>query len=440
MSLDYGEIFCSAVDEIITSKLQDLQYDITKLCTIVDDTYSNQGKYTVSDGTTKYDAFSTDISFKKGNSVLVTVPNGDYSMQKTIVGRVAATDTTPFNYTSPMDTMIKITNDVLDSSKTIYGDNAGLLANDSNKSTIIGPLYSISETGDFAGFTRLGITANFRSWLNGLDVAQGTYGIKILIYTDISDAPGSVKENAVYELTFSSADMIGNPYQFESYYQEKVFDISNINNIKQIDIYFYQNGQFYDGNGNYIPWQDEDINNSIGLEPSKKPNNLFVNDVKIYLGYETGAFTDETLMLYTSDPLTYHYKNNNLQKNVALRWIHMIDEKNFSLLNGKNLDEKFEVHWFKYNPGNEIINQYAGKDWEEVFPDKNDLFLYSFTPDIKKQIEQIKVIGLINEIKDPNDSNIICDGYVIYNSENKEEKEDEYIRHSKKSCSRSIKC
>ena len=62
MSLDYGEIFCSAVDEIITSKLQDLQYDITKLCTIVDDTYSNQGKYTVSDGTAKYDAFSTDIS------------------------------------------------------------------------------------------------------------------------------------------------------------------------------------------------------------------------------------------------------------------------------------------------------------------------------------------------------------------------------------------
>ena len=45
-----------------------------------------------------------------------------------------------------------------------------------------------------------------------MDVAQGTYGIKILIYTDISDAPGSVKENAVYELTFSSADMIGNPY------------------------------------------------------------------------------------------------------------------------------------------------------------------------------------------------------------------------------------
>jgi hypothetical protein len=202
------------------------------LCTVIDDTFSYQGKYIVSDGTARYEAYSTDKSYKNGNSVLVVIPNGDHSMQKIISGRVAANDTTPFNYVSPMDTMIKITTNIFDDSKTIYGDNVGLLANDNNKSTVIGPLYSISETGNFAGFTRLGITAGFRSWLAGLDVVAGTYGIKVLIYTDIADAPGSTKKNAVYELTFSSADMIGNPYQFDSYfYQEKVFDISNINNI-----------------------------------------------------------------------------------------------------------------------------------------------------------------------------------------------------------------
>lgn len=38
---DYGEIICKAVDEIVTSKLQGLQYDITKLCTIVDDSMSH---------------------------------------------------------------------------------------------------------------------------------------------------------------------------------------------------------------------------------------------------------------------------------------------------------------------------------------------------------------------------------------------------------------
>lgn len=408
MSIDYGEIFCNAVDEIITSKLQGLQYDITKLCTIIDDTYSNQGKYIVSDGATRYEAFSTDINLRKGNNVLVLIPNGDYSMQKNITGRVVASDTTPFNYTSPMDTMIKITNNVFNNSIGVQKENIGLLANDEGRSTTIGPIYSITETGDFAGFTRLGITANFRSWLNGLDVVEGIYGLKVLIYTEVLDTPGSTT-NAVYELTFSSADMIGNPYQFESYfYQEKVFDISNINNIKQIDVYFYQNGQFKDGSGQSIPWQ-EDNQNNIGLEPSKKSNNLFVNDVQIFLGYEAGAFTDETLMLYTPDSLSYHYTNENSQKNVSLRWIHKIDEKNFELLNSKDLDRsKFEVHWFRYNPGFQQINQYAGKDWEEVNPDINDIFSYSFIPNLKKQKEQIKVIGLINEItgSDENGNNI----------------------------------
>ncbi len=408
MSIDYGEIFCNAVDEIITSKLQGLQYDITKLCTIIDDTYSNQGKYIVSDGAARYEAFSTDVNLRKGNNVLVLIPNGDYSMQKNITGRVVASDTTPFNYTSPMDTMIKITNNVFNNSIGVQKENISLLANDEGRSTTIGPIYSITETGDFAGFTRLGITANFRSWLNGLDVIEGIYGLKVLIYTEVLNTPGSTT-NAVYELTFSSADMIGNPYQFESYfYQEKVFDISNINNIKQIDVYFYQNGQFKDGSGQSIPWQ-EDIQNNIGLEPSKKSNNLFVNDVQIFLGYEAGAFTNETLMLYTPDSLSYHYTNQSSQKNVSLRWIHKVDEKNFELLNSKNLDkEKFEVHWFRYNPGFQQINQYAGKDWEEVSPDANDIFSYSFIPNLKKQKEQIKVIGLINEItgSDENGNNI----------------------------------
>ena len=460
MSIDYGEIVCTAIDEIVTAKLQGLQYDITKLCTIIDDTYSYQGRYTVSDGTARYEAFSDNTSFKNGNNVLVVIPNGDYTMQKTITGRVAAADTTPFNYTSPMDTMIKITNNVFDNPNALFKDNVGLLANDGGEErqggTVIGPLYSISESADFAGFTRLGMTADFRSWLTGLDVVEGIYGLKVLIYTEISNAPGSVNKNAVYELTFNSTDMVGNPYQFESFFsQEKVFDISNINNIKQIDVYFYQNGQFKNGSGNLIPWQNVSTifegNQTIELT-SNKPNNLFVDNVKIYLGYETGAFSGETLMLYTPDSTTYHYNHTNLEKNISLRWIHKVSEKEYQLLNDIDLrDEKYEICWFRHHPGWEIIDQYAGKDWEEVGvigelknsiinlkkeqeykisqldensgeynsklkeiqdyyseeiqkkeadieeAKENNLFKYSFTPNLEKQTELIKVVGIIRE-------------------------------------------
>lgn len=396
MGADYGEKICQAIDEIVTAKLQGLAYDITKLCTIVDDTYSYQGKYTVSDGTARYDAYTTDVSLKKGNQVQVTIPNGDYNLQKTIIGRIATTDTTPFNYTSPLDTMITITNNVFDSAKTVYGENAGLLANGPQK--LLGPIYSLEGEKELAGYTRLGLSANFRSWLNGLDVVSGTYGIKVLLYTDIMETASGVSTNeVVYELTFSSADMIGNPYQFDDYfYQEKVFDISNVNNIKRLEVYFYQDSAFTNGDGDLIPYQDSD--NLLGV--TNKPNNLFVDDVQLFMGYEIGYFTGETLILYTPDTLSYSYKREEL-KEINLRWIHKIDEKTYEIINENNFDSDiYEIRWFKYNPGYETIDQYAGKDWELI---QNGSFTYHLAPEVKNQTEQIKVVGLIKgEVNDEN--------------------------------------
>lgn len=376
MSVDYGEIICKAVDEIVSTKLQGLQYDITKLCTIIDDEYSHQGKYVVSDGTARYEAFTNDTKLKKGNQVLVSIPNGDYNLTKTIKGRVAATDTTPFNYTSPLDTMITITNNILGIAK----NNEGLLAN--GNTLLSGPLYSITNAGDLIGYSRLGISANFRSWLNGLDVAAGSYGIKVLIYQETG--------NSVYELTFSSADMIGNPYQFEDYfYQEKVFDISQIEKIARIDVYFYQDSNFVDGNGNRIPhtstFGDAEIDNA---------NNLFVDGVKIFLGYDISEFSGETLRLYSPDKTSYRYSDEVLEKNIYLRWIHKIDEKTYEVLNSSNFDDnKYEIRWFKYSPGIEDIDPYAGKNWQKL--DNFNKFQCAFLPEVKKQNEQIKVVGLI---------------------------------------------
>lgn len=396
MAPNYGEIICNAVDEIVTAKLQGLQYDITKLCTVVDDSTSYQGKYIVSDGTARYEAFATDVNLKKGNQVQVVIPNGDYTMQKTIIGRISTTNTTPFNYVSPLDTMIKITNNVFDNARTVYGNNTGLLANGTK--VITEPIYSLEGYNKLDGYTRLGLSANFRSWLSESDVASGSYGIKVLLYTNKVKQAGEQPENIVYELNFDSSDMIGNPYQFEDYfYQEKCFDISSISSISKLEVYFYQNSNFIDGAGNLMSYQMESC--IIDGEQSQlidKPNNLFVNDVKIFLGYEVGAFTDETLMLYTPNSLTYRYNKEEV-KEINLRWIHKIDEQTFELLNQKTFDDKkYEIHWFRYNAECEKINQYAGKDWEEL-DNENEFYLY-FTPDVKNQSEQIKVIGLIKGI------------------------------------------
>lgn len=399
MGLDYGEILCTAVDEIVSTRLQGLSYDITKLCTIVDDTYSYQGKYKVSDGTAKYDAFSSDNNLKKGNTVLVTIPNGDYSMQKIIKGRVAATDTTPFKYTSPLDTMVSLKQDILDAPQG--GDaikEKGLVAN--GAITNIGPIYSIKNASGLSGFTRLGISADFKSLLSGLDVAQGTYGIKLLIESEGLERPGVTKP-IYYDLNFTSADMIGNPYQFDDYFtQEKVFDISYVEKIKSIEVYFYQNKDFKDGNGNLISLRYSS-NSDIGLsELYTDLNNLFVDNVQVYLGYDVNEFKGETLLIYSNESMSYHYTDES-RKNMELRWVHQLEDgKHFTILSKSNFDqEKYSIQWFKYSPGYESLNKYAKKDWEEISADSNNPFKCSFGPDIKKQKEQIKVVGLIKDLE-----------------------------------------
>ena len=333
---------------------------------------SHQGKYIVTDGTARYEAFTTDIGLKKGNQVLVSIPNGDYNMTKTIKGRVASTDTTPFKYTSPIDTMIKITNNIFNGVRNI--EDNGLLAN--GDKIMIGPLWSLSDVDNLTGYTRLGIAANFRSWLNGLDIVSGSYGIKVLVRPKTN--------NEVYELTFSSADMVGNPYLFEDYfYQEKVFDISQIENIQDIEIYFYQDGNFKNGQGELIKYPEENY-----------PNNLFVDGVKIYLGYDMNDFNEETLTIFTPDKTSYRYNDKTLERNVYLRWIHKVEEKVFELIDENNFDEsKYQIRWFKYSPGVETIDQYAGKNWEYIEEANN--FNCIFLPEVKKQREQIKVVGLI---------------------------------------------
>lgn len=402
MGIDYGEILCTAVDEIITARMSGLAYDITKLCTIVDDTNSYQGKYVVSDGTARYEAYSTDNNLKKGNSVLVTIPNGDYSMQKIIKGRVAATDTTPFRYTSPLDTMISIKSEFTD---TVIGENQGLTANDSLH-PVTDVIYSIGSTQaltGISGFTRLGVSANFKSLLSNFDVVSGSYGIKLVVYSEVIDKPGS-KKDAVYVLDFNSADMIGNPYQFEDFFsQEKVFDISYINRVKRVDAYFYQGNNFIDGNGDSIPSY---VSTGEGFgEIITLPHNLFVDGIKVYLGYDKNDFKDETLMIYTDDSLGYHYtlegqenKPSENRKTVQLRWIHKVSENEFTLITNNDIDDqKYEVNWFRYSPGWENVDKYAGKNWEKINTNTTRPMECQFDPDITKQKEEIKAVGIIRD-------------------------------------------
>ena len=373
------DILCETIDTIVTSKIQGLQYDITKLCTIEDDSSSSEGKYIVSDGAIKFEAYSDITNYREGNQVLVTIPNGDFNMQKTIIGRKTADDTAPFVYTAPLDTMIQI-----EDNNQIVSGSFGLLANEDNTSKVIGPIYTITDINNFQGFTRMGISADFKTWLTGYDAAEGMYGLRMYIYTKSSNL--DEKDN-IYEMTFSNEDMYGNPYQFENYFsQEKVFDISTLNAINKIEVYFYQNGSFKNGDGELIPWQDDFGN--------KMPNNIYVDNIKFCFGYESNYFEDETLILLTNEVLEYSYADEVNTKTVNLRWIHKINDNSYKVLKEEDFkDGKFKVKWYRYYYDVNKVDGYAGLGWEEIEPVSN--LTLTFEPNIANQSEELKVIGFI---------------------------------------------
>lgn len=137
MNKDYGEIICSAVDSIIQSRLSNLEFNITKTCTIIDISSRNQGKYIVSDGSAKFEVYSEDTSYNLDDNVLVLIPNGDYKNNKIILGKTKIEKELPYKYTSPMTTMVKFTDNILYDGnyeeKTFNSNAMSLLANENEE-------------------------------------------------------------------------------------------------------------------------------------------------------------------------------------------------------------------------------------------------------------------------------------------------------------------
>jgi hypothetical protein len=74
------------------------------------------------------------------------------------------------------------------------------------------------------------------------------------------------RKNSIYSFVLDVNDMIGNPYDFTSYFKhEKVLDISFVQNVSVLDVYFYQNCDFKDISGNLVPYEFDDIENNDEL-------------------------------------------------------------------------------------------------------------------------------------------------------------------------------
>lgn len=416
---DLSEELFKAIQTITDKSLEGLKYDKTILCSITNADNAAIGQYTVSDGTVEFTAYSDNIGYKVRNNVYVTIPQGDYNNRRIIIGKYKAENDTPYVYVAPTENYINITNNIFNNNDII--ENNGLLANGEIKS------YKIWESHNiiYSNYDRLGIKADFMSLLNDFNTSEGTYGLILkVICNEARTAPyasqlwadedndNELDEDEVlvddngqelttdedntilqdYYLTLLTSDMFGNPYAFVgNTAQEKVFDISQMPPIQDMELYFVQYQDFKDNQGNDIPTQST---SNLGFK-EVLPNNIFVNNIDISFGYDLERFDDNTILLYTLSSKTYSSTSENNIKNIQMRLIKNINDIFYSFDEDDDLDLLEEIntsciiHWYRWELDANINDVLAGAFWQEITPDNN--FYTNYIPGVQLQNERIKV-------------------------------------------------
>lgn len=425
-----------AFDIIAAKNVESLQFDKTVKCSITDATKSNNGEYTVTDGSSTFKAYSESATYSEGASVYVSIPNGDYNNRKLIIGRYDE-NRSDYNEDDPEAGYIDITQNLI---TNFESNEKGLIANGDVLQTTLwdsgeGFDYQFDNKDDegYKAYKKLFVKSKFKSWLGRKNILLGNYGIRVdILATKENTTSQSVSEWYMYKL--DSSEMIGDPFNFEVGFEQKMtFDLDPDLNINRIRVVFYQDKNFYNKSKNLItPSVQED---------------LFISEPYISLGYTMSDFDEDTILLYSfnsdkyaeyltdevkqtlvNDKLSledldkseiYTEKLNELnQKKIILRWIHEktseddITRQFESICKEDDVPEEAIVHWYKHNLKEGVSDELAGAFWEELTDLKNK-FEYVFTPDISKDAERFRVVieyysrEYVQDVLIKNDNDII---------------------------------
>ena len=245
--------------------------------------------------------------------------------------------------------------------------------------------------------------------LNRLETVSGDYGLYIKIkYTDEIDT------TALQEKTFnfSQNDMYGDVYNFTNYFsQEAVFDISGLGNITNIDAFLYQNSNFKkikstaEGNDDYelIPSKiiEKNQNGEIVYIEEMEPN-IFVDNIKISLGYDLNNFDNDTVIIYTLDSAQYSSSDSAKarERKIQARWVHKTDDGFISVLEQDLDNYNAQIHWYHYQLDEKAKqDEFGGKYWVPIkdysgkqYLDKNDDYKCYIECDPAVQDENVKAV------------------------------------------------
>jgi hypothetical protein len=275
-----------AIDIITAERLSNLGYDRTIKATIIDDSKAEHGQYTLTDGSSTFDAYAADVLYKKDMTVYVIIPEGDYNNQKLIVGKCSNQGDAYYNYANPSDDFLDVTHNLITDTSS-----AEMIANYNEHQYI--KLWSCDKV-DYKGYNRLALKANFRTWLSPLEVVSGAYGLVLYVVSKETSYSGNDFERT-HKFDLLTSDMYGDPFNFETFYlQEKVFDISDLTNIVSMELLLVQDLDFRNHEKELVPFKDEKGNL---LDP-----NIYVQTPYVSLGYDLNDVKQDEVKFEAVNP------------------------------------------------------------------------------------------------------------------------------------------
>lgn len=377
---NYSEVMCTVIQNMIDANLSKIKCDRTVKAIIIDDSKANYNYYTVSENNIDYIAYSTGEIYKKGESVYITIPNGNYDEQKFIMGR--GYDDSSLDNLESIELKNFVAFDDSISSDKVYG----LMANGEKSEIEILPefrtlpessRYWVQELGldgdSFIDFDYFMISANFVTTLP--ECRGGTFGLKVILsYRDKQNV--SRKKSYL----FLNNDMYGNIYQLKGATQKFLMklDKENINEIINIEIYLYQQKDFIN--------KDRQLINS-------NVENIILEKLSVQYGYDKNNITENDIKIQANTDKTYLDSNENLG---SIQWRFLIkgsSDQNLRITYNQQLanpkanglkqavlfyDKKFKA----------LENSILERDqWKEI---NNPGFLMTDFPDSKQYDDALK--------------------------------------------------
>lgn len=314
MGNQLSENLFKSIDTIVSARMSNLPYDQTLICYVSDNI--DKGIYQVKYESIDMVAYSDNSEYQLGDQVYVSIPRGDYTQKKIILGKVPMETNEQIKY-QLFENYVPCTKNFNEDSIEEKPLNIGYDA-DKYSIQIFSKLFdNEDEIYNNAGYNlmrvKLGIAANLKK--DNIIVKEGTYHVDIKIeYFDQTNSGqefnsiiASQFSNASYEITFD--DMISANY-YDTYgfcSQGKTFDIKN-KVIRSIDIFLSHDKNFKDETGALI----------------EAKNDLYINykDVEVTFGYagSPSQYNGGKLILYTVDGLLYPF-NETVTKHFYTRLI-----------------------------------------------------------------------------------------------------------------------